>query len=101
MLPTVAPASLTLIGSDTFPSITPMLYLPISIHLDSLTSASTCYRWSSMGALFLSNVRLVFVSATTDPSGLKAFDFPLVYLRNDKLHQPIFFANNLTGVTTL
>ena len=57
-----------------------------------------CVRWSSKGTVFLSNVRLVFVADVPDPiSGLAAFDFPLVYIRNDSLRQPIFTCNNLTG----
>jgi len=31
------------------------------------------------------------------PTGLVAFDFPLAYLSRDKLNQPIFGCNNLSG----
>ncbi|EFJ42856.1 hypothetical protein VOLCADRAFT_97016 [Volvox carteri f. nagariensis] len=53
--------------------------------------------WQARGALYLSNVRLVFVASKADESGLVAFDFPLCYIRNDKLNQPIFGCNNLSG----
>ncbi|GFR40704.1 hypothetical protein Agub_g1297 [Astrephomene gubernaculifera] len=53
--------------------------------------------WQARGALYLSNIRLVFVASKTDESGLVAFDFPLVYIRNDSLNQPIFGCNNLAG----
>uniref|UniRef100_A0A7S0RKJ1 Uncharacterized protein n=1 Tax=Chlamydomonas leiostraca TaxID=1034604 RepID=A0A7S0RKJ1_9CHLO len=59
--------------------------------------ATTSGRWSCTGTLFLSNVRAVFIGDKADPSGLRAFDLPLVYLRNDSLHQPIFFCNNIKG----
>jgi hypothetical protein len=42
-------------------------------------------------------MRMVFVANKADELGLVAFDFPLVYLRNDKLNQPIFGCNNLQG----
>jgi hypothetical protein len=46
----------------------------------------------------VSNVRLVFVADKTDPSsGLAGFDLPLVYIATEKLNQPIFGANNLSG----
>eukprot|EP00879_Flechtneria_rotunda_P001965 GHRR01002139.1.p1 GENE.GHRR01002139.1~~GHRR01002139.1.p1 ORF type:complete len:214 (+),score=59.35 GHRR01002139.1:188-829(+) len=54
-------------------------------------------KWSTSGALYLSNVRLVFVSEKADPSGLVGFDMPLVYVCKEKLHQPIFGCNNLAG----
>mmetsp|Transcript_10745 Transcript_10745/g.29518 ORF Transcript_10745/g.29518 Transcript_10745/m.29518 type:complete len:219 (+) Transcript_10745:76-732(+) len=54
-------------------------------------------KWSAWGQLYLSNIRMVFVADKADPSGLIAFDFPLGYLRKDKLNQPIFGCNNLSG----
>jgi hypothetical protein len=54
-------------------------------------------RWSATGAVYLSNVRLVFVAERADASGLQAFDLPLVYISKEQLHQPIFGCNNLTG----
>jgi len=48
------------------------------------------------GRLFLSTVRLVWVPAS--PVGpLAAFDLPLLYVRNERFHQPIFGANYLAG----
>eukprot|EP00882_Tetradesmus_deserticola_P002287 GHRQ01002441.1.p1 GENE.GHRQ01002441.1~~GHRQ01002441.1.p1 ORF type:complete len:213 (+),score=79.22 GHRQ01002441.1:234-872(+) len=54
-------------------------------------------KWATTGALYLSNVRLVFVAENADASGLAGFDMPLVYIFKDKLHQPIFGCNNLAG----
>lgn len=46
----------------------------------------------------MSNVRLVFVADKADPaSGLAGFDLPLVYIATEKLSQPIFAANNISG----
>lgn len=54
-------------------------------------------RWSASGALYLSNIRLVFVAEKADASGLAGFDMPLVYICKEKLNQPIFGCNNLAG----
>lgn len=54
-------------------------------------------KWSATGALYLSNIRLVFVADKADPSGLAGFDMPLVYICKEKLNQPIFGCNNLAG----
>jgi hypothetical protein len=54
-------------------------------------------RWSAKGSVFLSNVRLVFLADAPDASGLAGFDLPLVYITGDKLNQPIFGCNNLSG----
>ena len=56
------------------------------------------YRWSTTGALYLSNIRMVFVADKADASGLAGFDMPLVYLCKEKLNQPIFGCNNLAGM---
>jgi WW domain-binding protein 2 len=45
----------------------------------------------------VSNVRLVFVADKPDASGLAGFDLPLVYIATERLEQPIFGANNLSG----
>lgn len=55
------------------------------------------FRWSTAGALYLSNIRLVFVAEKADASGLAGFDIPLVYICKEKLNQPIFGCNNLAG----
>ncbi len=52
------------------------------------------------GRLFLSDVRLVFVPSAARRGGvpaLTAFDLPLVYIRGEQFHQPIFGANYLSG----
>lgn len=45
----------------------------------------------------MSNVRLVFVADKPDASGLAGFDLPLVYIATERLEQPVFGANNLSG----
>lgn len=54
-------------------------------------------KWATTGSVFLSNIRLVFLADRPDASGLAGFDIPLVYISNDKLNQPIFGCNNLSG----
>jgi len=50
---------------------------------------------SSGGTLFLSTLRMVFVSDRSETS----FDMPLATLLDEKFNQPIFGANNLTGAS--
>lgn len=66
-------------------------------HALHLLLLSPC-RWSTTGALYLSNIRLVFVADKADVSGLAGFDMPLAYICKEKLNQPIFGCNNLAGV---
>ena len=47
------------------------------------------------GTLFLSTLRMVFVSEKPGSS----FDIPLATLKNESFNQPIFWANNMTGVS--
>lgn len=51
---------------------------------------------SAKGAIYLSNVRLVFV-ADKPVGNFFAFDMPLLYIHEERFNQPIFFANNITG----
>eukprot|EP00775_Hariotina_reticulata_P002184 gene2184-2502_t len=67
----------------------------VGFELDGVQTRSG--KWSTTGALYLSNVRLVFVASKADPSGLAGFDMPLVYISKEKLNQPIFGCNNLAG----
>jgi len=53
--------------------------------------------WAASGSLVLTDVRLVFVAGKASPEGLRAFDFPLQYVRGERFNQPIFGANNLAG----
>lgn len=79
-----------------FPGETVILRRPgIEIDLDGVRTGSG--RWKARGTLFLTNIRCVFVADAPDPSGLVAFDLPLVYIRKDRFNQPIFGANNLSG----
>ncbi|KAK1259482.1 hypothetical protein QJS04_geneDACA021484 [Acorus gramineus] len=49
------------------------------------------------GIVYLSNVRIVFV-ASKAVGNFVAFDMPLLYIRDEKFNQPIFFCNNLSGL---
>ena len=69
----------------------------IELGLDNLHTSSG--KWATRGVLYLTNLRLVFVAAKEDGSGLRAFDLPLAYTRREKFNQPIFSCNNLSGTT--
>ncbi|GJS99652.1 stress-induced protein [Tanacetum coccineum] len=49
------------------------------------------------GKIFLSNVRMVFV-ADKPTQIFTAFDMPLLYVHDEKFHQPVFHCNNISGV---
>ncbi|PWA56594.1 PH domain-like protein [Artemisia annua] len=49
------------------------------------------------GRIFLSNVRIVFV-ADKPTQIFTAFDMPLLYVHDEKFHQPVFHCNNISGV---
>lgn len=55
--------------------------------------------WKASGDVFLSNLRVVFISRKRQvSSGLQAFEFPLTFIPSGfSFNQPIFGANNLTG----
>ncbi|XP_057960328.1 UPF0664 stress-induced protein C29B12.11c [Malania oleifera] len=48
------------------------------------------------GTIYLSNIRMVFV-ANKPMGSFFAFDMPLLYVREEKFNQPIFFCNNISG----
>ncbi|KAK6232673.1 hypothetical protein QUC31_010044 [Theobroma cacao] len=53
-------------------------------------------RVKARGAIYLSNIRMVFVA--THPDGnFFAFDMPLLYVHDEKFNQPIFHCNNISG----
>ncbi|GMH42586.1 hypothetical protein BSKO_10505 [Bryopsis sp. KO-2023] len=55
-------------------------------------------KWKAKGALYLSDVRMVFVSAGVGRGGeIQAFDIPLAYIHKEDFKQPIFGCNHLTG----
>ena len=66
----------------------------IKIEVDNVRTKSG--KWKAEGALFLSHVRLVFVTPKADSSGLQSFDFPLTLVNSEKFNQPIFGCNNLS-----
>lgn len=49
------------------------------------------------GTIYLSNIRMVFV-ANKAVGSLIAFDMPLLYVRQEKFNQPVFFCNNISGL---
>jgi len=96
----INPALVTTGTTELFPAPFPgesILLKRTKMSLDLNGLRSNPSKWSSRGTLYLTNIRMVFVADARDPSGLHAFDFPLSYLRNDVLNQPIFFCNNLSG----
>ncbi|OVA17315.1 hypothetical protein BVC80_1837g119 [Macleaya cordata] len=48
------------------------------------------------GTIYMSNIRMVFV-ANKPVGSFIAFDMPLLYVREEKFNQPIFFCNNISG----
>ncbi|WOK96922.1 UPF0664 stress-induced protein C29B12.11c [Canna indica] len=49
------------------------------------------------GTIYLSNIRMVFVAKK--PTGyFVAFDMPLLFVRGEKFHQPVFHCNNISGL---
>lgn len=48
------------------------------------------------GTVYLSNIRMVFVSIKPVENFI-AFDMPLLYVHGEKFNQPIFFCNNICG----
>lgn len=68
----------------------------VKLEIDQMPTVSG--RWSAKGALFLSNIRMIFVPHKTDPKdNLSGIDLPLIYIRKDKFNQPVFGCNNLSG----
>jgi len=77
----------------------------------AFTASSGSREFQAGGQLFLSPLRIVFVAEGSSGSGLLgtlfgaskanvlAFDLPLATLERESFNQPIFGANNLTGVS--
>jgi len=77
----------------------------------AFTASSGSRKFQAGGQLFLSPLRIVFVAEESSGSGLLgtlfgaskanvlAFDLPLATLARESFNQPIFGANNLTGVS--
>ncbi|PRQ39705.1 putative PH domain-containing protein [Rosa chinensis] len=53
-------------------------------------------RVKAKGTIYLSNIRMVFVSKKPD-GYFTAFDMPLLYVHGEKFNQPVFFCNNIAG----
>ena len=70
----------------------------VMLHVDGLGERGTAKWNGATGTVYLSQVRLVFVADKPDASGsgLRAFDFPLAYLRTERFNQPIFGSNNVS-----
>ena len=54
-------------------------------------------KFDASGDLYLSTLRLVFVSKSG--TGLQGFDIPMATISEESFNQPIFGANNLTGTS--
>ncbi|KGN59776.1 uncharacterized protein LOC101208147 [Cucumis sativus] len=68
----------------------------VEFEIDKIPGANSD-RVKAKGTIYLSNVRMVFVSNKPDPV-FTAFDMPLLYVRDEKFNQPIFFCNNISGL---
>jgi len=55
------------------------------------------HKFDAKGDLYLSTLRLVFVSKGS--GSLEGFDLPIATLTQESFNQPIFGANNLSGVS--
>ncbi|KAL6188346.1 hypothetical protein ACLB2K_039739 [Fragaria x ananassa] len=53
-------------------------------------------RLKAKGTIYLSNIRMVFVSKKP-VGGFVAFDMPLLFVHGEKFNQPVFFCNNIAG----
>ncbi|RAL38629.1 unnamed protein product [Cuscuta campestris] len=53
-------------------------------------------RVKAKGTIYLSNIRMVFV-AKKPVGDFFAFDMPLLYVSDEKFHQPIFHCNNISA----
>jgi len=60
----------------------------------AFSAKSGSLKFDGRGDLYLSTLRVVFVSGG---SGVEAFDLPLATLQNERFNQPIFGANNMSG----
>ncbi|CAI5498075.1 unnamed protein product [Closterium sp. Naga37s-1] len=69
----------------------------IEFHVDKMPQVASG-KWVCRGSLFLSNIRMVFVAQPSTQPPLLAFDMPLLYVHGEKFNQPIFGANNISGV---
>ncbi|GJP59044.1 hypothetical protein CLOP_g7101 [Closterium sp. NIES-67] len=69
----------------------------IEFHVDKMPQVASG-KWVGRGTLFLSNIRMVFVAQPASQPPLLAFDMPLLYVHGEKFNQPIFGANNISGV---
>lgn len=71
---------------------------PFSFFFNSLISLYFS-RGSFAGSIFLTNYRMVFVPSKPTPT-ITAIEIPLLFISNEKMSQPIFGANNLSGLVT-
>ena len=64
----------------------------------SFSAKSGRSKFDASGDLYLSTLRMVFV--TSEPgSSIQGFDLPIATLTSESFNQPIFGANNLTGTS--
>ncbi|KAM1304024.1 hypothetical protein EV1_021329 [Malus domestica] len=68
----------------------------VEFEVDKIPGYDGGGRLKAKGTIYLSNIRMVFVS--NKPVGsFFAFDMPLLYVHGEKFNQPIFHCNNIAG----
>lgn len=70
----------------------------LSRHGISFTAKNGSLKFEGKGQLYLSTLRIVFVNERRNSCFL-GFDLPLATMQRENFNQPIFGANNMTGVT--
>ena len=65
----------------------------------SFSAKSGSTKFEASGTLYLSTLRMVVVCDDARHAGFHGFDMPLATLYDESFNQPIFWANNLTGVS--
>lgn len=83
-------------GSDPVPM--PNELFVLSRDGISFTAKSGRTKYEGRGFMQLSTLRIVFV-ATRRNGNLQAFDIPLATMTKESFNQPIFGANNLSGIS--
>ncbi|KAJ6793815.1 UPF0664 stress-induced protein C29B12.11c [Iris pallida] len=69
----------------------------VEFHVDKIPNGGHDGHVKEKGTIYLSNIRMVFVSKKPDVH-FTAFDMPLLYIHGEKFNQPIFHCNNISGL---
>jgi hypothetical protein len=76
-------------------------FLVNSIEVEGLfTIEKTKTKYKGRGRCKLSQLRIIYINDNKNTNVFSAFDLPLFNITEFKFNQPIFGANNLTGVCT-